>query len=203
MDQFEASSTGHHVRFFFDPVCPWAWRASLWIREVAKVRPLTIQWGLLALAYVNRKKVDHPMRDLHLQSLHALRLLAKAREIGGEQAIDRVYLALGVARHDQGRELDDEGLLAEALRQANLPPQLLDETRQNSALDKSLDGEYEWAGARGAFGVPSLFIDHSEVPYFGPVIDRVPSGEESGGLWDLVVGLYQLDYFYELKRLRM
>ena len=33
-------TTQKEVTFYFDPICPWAWRASLWIREVAKVRPI-------------------------------------------------------------------------------------------------------------------------------------------------------------------
>ena len=40
------TDSAHHVRFLFDPICPWAFQASLWIREVVKVRPLNIEWGL-------------------------------------------------------------------------------------------------------------------------------------------------------------
>jgi 2-hydroxychromene-2-carboxylate isomerase len=155
------------------------------------------------LEYLNRENPDNPHSENHRKSRHALRLLARAREIGGDQAIDRLYLAMGEARYDQGHELDDEAMLAEALRLADLPVNLLDETRQHPALDKALESEYERAWVSGAFGVPSLYIDHSQSPYFGPVIDRVPSDQEAGELWDFVVWLSHRDYFYELKRLRV
>lgn len=33
------------VEFSFDPSCPWAWRAALWIREVEQVRPIQAAQG--------------------------------------------------------------------------------------------------------------------------------------------------------------
>jgi len=37
---------------------------------------------------------------------------------------------------------------------------------------------------------------------FGPVIDKVPEGEEAGDLWDHVKSLAGQQSFYELKRSR-
>ena len=86
------------VRFYFDPICPWAWRTSLWIREVTKVRPVRVCWGFLALDHVNRA-AGNPPRERHQQSLQPFRALALARRRGGDAAVDRLYLALGRAFH--------------------------------------------------------------------------------------------------------
>ncbi len=190
------STDAHHVRFLFDPACPWAWKTSLWIRAASRVRPLTIEWGLLSLEYVNRGQKDSPYMERIKKSRHSLSLLAKAREVEGNDGIDRLYLAVCDARHNQGRELDDEDMLADALNQAKLPASLLEETRDNKGINATLEEAYESAFAGGAFGVPTLYIDHSQVPYFGPVIDQIPPDEEAGELLDLIVGISRLSYFY-------
>ncbi len=202
MENSLTSTDAHHVRFLFDPACPWAWKTSLWIRAASRVRPLTIEWGLLSLEYVNREQKDTPYMERIKRSHLSLSLLAKAREIAGNEGIDRLYLAIGDARHDQGHDLDDEDMLANALNKADLPSSLLEQIRKDKGLEAALIEDYERACAGGAFGVPVLYIDHSEVPYFGPVIDLVPPDEEAGDIWDLMAGITRHPYFYEIKRPR-
>jgi 2-hydroxychromene-2-carboxylate isomerase len=191
-----------HVRFLFDPVCPWAYRASLWIRAAAKTRPLAIQWELLSLEYINRDKMKAAYLDILRQNRWAMRLLARGRQVGGNQAMDDLYLALGKARHERLQTLDEPKILASALKQAGLPANLLEESRVDNDLDAKLEVDYAQAVSLGAFGVPTLFLDKGSSPFYGPLIDVVPRGEEAGKLWDYVSGLMQLPYFYELKRNR-
>jgi len=202
MSKNENPSKGHHVRFLFDPACPWAWRASLWIRAVAGVRPLTIQWDLLSLEYLNRENRDDPHRELHRKTRHAVRLLAKAEEVEGNEGMGRLYMAISVARYEKDLELDDPQVLLGALKEAGLPYSLLEEARVDPTLDTRLQKVYQEACAVGAFGVPTLFFDHRDSPYFGPVIDTVPDDSKAGQLWDLILELSHHEYFYELKRKR-
>ena len=65
------------LRFYFDPVCPWAWRTSLWIREVAKVRPLSIEWDILSLQAVNKGKDS--LKETHFKSEKGFRIMALLR----------------------------------------------------------------------------------------------------------------------------
>jgi predicted DsbA family dithiol-disulfide isomerase len=195
-------STEHHVRFLFDPACPWAWRASLWIRTVARLRPVIIEWGLLSLEYLNQGRADNPFHELHLKSRLSMRLLAVAGQKAGNAGIEALYAALGDLHHGQGRDLDDRTVLTDALSRSSLSTLLLNDALSNPKLDVALQTDYERAWLGGAFGVPTIYIDHSEIPYFGPVIDRVPPEQQAGELWDHIHGISRHQYFFELKRER-
>ena len=192
----------HNLRFLFDPICPWAYQASLWIREAAEVRPLNVEWGLLSLEFINRDtKDDEYLAPLRRNRL-TFRLLERARQIGGNQVLDDLYLVIGEARHEWKRSLTDRKMLAEALSGVGLPLSLIDETRVDPELDEQLDDAYAVAVSQGAFGVPTLYLDDSQTPFYGPLIEVIPTGEEAGQLWDHVSALIELPYFFELKRSR-
>lgn len=196
-------NTVEHVRFLFDPACPWAYRAALWMQEVAQVRPLEVRWELFSLEFVNRdKKEDSYLRILR-RNRRALRLIAGARQAAGDQAVERLYMLIGQARHEYRRALNDENMLAQAVERAGLPLSLLEETRMNAQLDAELEERYMRAERQGAFGVPTLFIGENGRPFYGPLLDSVPAGEEAGEVWDHVSALMGLPYFFELKRNRV
>jgi 2-hydroxychromene-2-carboxylate isomerase len=202
MEEKEMDETKQHVRFLFDPNCPWTWRTSLWVREVAKVRPLEIEWGLLSLAYVNRESMDDERRQQGERRKPLMRLLELVRCNEGNDALDRLYLALGEAVHEQKQQLDDEAVWRAALSRAELPQSLLQQARSATELDAELDRQYEQALSAGAIGAPTLSFNGSVTPYFGPVINSVPHGEDAGQLWDHLAWLATQPYFYEFKRSR-
>ena len=46
------------VRFYFDPVCPFCWLTSKWLRTVAPQRDLTVDWRFISLRLLNAHVVD-------------------------------------------------------------------------------------------------------------------------------------------------
>ena len=45
--------TDADIRFYFDPVCPFAWMTSKWVRMVAAQRDYTVDWRLISLPLIN------------------------------------------------------------------------------------------------------------------------------------------------------
>ena len=48
----------HEADFWFDPLCPWAWLTSRWMKEVEQVRDVTTHFHVMSLAYLNADKTD-------------------------------------------------------------------------------------------------------------------------------------------------
>lgn len=63
------------VRFHFDPLCPWAWQSSRWIREVEKVREVEVDWRLFSLQLINENTDDPLPTCTSLELLHCERWL--------------------------------------------------------------------------------------------------------------------------------
>ena len=109
-----ATTAKQAVDFYFDPSCPWAWRTALWIQEVAKVRPIDVTWKFLSLAKINEGH-DYASES-HAASHATFPLLARARERVGNEAVRRLYVALGQARHERKESLGDAAVIERALQ---------------------------------------------------------------------------------------
>lgn len=197
------------VRFFFDPVCPWAWRTSLWIREVTKVRPVVVTWDFLSLQAVNHGK--ETLKETHFKSEQTFRTMALLRRRHDAQAandaIDRLYLAVGEAAHTRKEDIGQADIVDTAIQTIGLDPALRAEAMEDSTTLADVLRSHEEAIALGGFGVPTLVLNSEAHTYpekgtFGPVISAVPEGEDAGDLWDHVTALLRRPEFFELKRSR-
>ena len=205
-----------HVRFWFDPVCPFAWMTSKWVRMVAEQRGHEVEWRFISLRLLNAH-VDYdshfpPEYEAgHTAGLHLLRVCARARDEHGPDAVARLYPAITARIFDvdpggSGGGMPDgeraQELLRAALEEAGLPADLA-AAYGDESYDAQLRAETDEALALTGkdVGTPILHIAPPEgAAFFGPVISRLPSEEEAGALWDHVVGLATFPGFAELKR---
>ena len=53
-----------NVEFWFDPMCPYAYQTSVWIRRVREQVPMQITWRFFSLEEINRQEGKKPMAML-------------------------------------------------------------------------------------------------------------------------------------------
>ena len=200
------------LHFYFDPVCPFAWMTSKWVRQVAAQRDYTVDWRFISLRLLNAH-IDYashfpPEYEAgHTAGLRLLRVAARVRAEHGREAVGPLYEAFG--RHIF--EVDEQPApavggsrdhAASILAEAGLPTSLADAVDDASA-DAGIQAETDEALSLTGkdVGTPILHFRPPEgVAFFGPVISRLPSEEEAVELWDHVVALAGFPGFAELKR---
>lgn len=193
------------VQFWFDPLCPWAWITSRWMLEVEKVRPVTTEWRIMSLAYLNL--VQHQGEGLSEEYLERMsrawgpvRVCAAAAEHSGPGVLGPLYTAIGTRFHVQARREDPE-VLPEALAEAGLPTSLAS-AAESTEFDQLIKDSHHEAFDEVGLDVGTPVIRVRGKAMFGPVITPAPRGEAAGELWDGLVLVIKADGFFELKRSR-
>lgn len=188
------------VRFHFDPRCPWAWQSSKWIREVAEVRGISVEWRLFSLQLINEEPGEEPA-ERHKRGAEAMRTLVLVRREAGPEAVGDVYRAIGDRIHEGDEDLGPD-VVKDALADSGLDGELFDRALADDSTEAEVRREHEEiVGRVGAFGVPTLVFD-SGMSMFGPVIAKPHGPERSAELFDHVKALTEIDGFFELKRSR-
>jgi 2-hydroxychromene-2-carboxylate isomerase len=189
------------VRFHLDPLCPWAWESSKWIREVEKVRDIEVEWRLFSLQLINDKN-EEPLADLQDKGTATLRTMALVRREEGNRAVGRVYEELGKRIHEDPSEDLDPSAVRSSLADSGLDPSIIDRALDDDSTMEDVRAEHGAALSEvGAFGVPTIVLATGQ-GMFGPVIAKAATGEAAGELWDHVEWLIRQDGFFELKRER-
>jgi hypothetical protein len=99
------------IHFYFDPVCPFAWMISKWVRIVQAQRAYGVDWRFISLRLINAT-VDYDRHFPvgceagHTAGLRLLRVAARTRAEHGRAWIGPLYAAIGARVFDTAAEPD-------------------------------------------------------------------------------------------------
>jgi predicted DsbA family dithiol-disulfide isomerase len=187
------------VTFHFDPVCPWSWRTSRWLHQVAEERALTIEWRSFSIALQKDGDVSPDHRAPLEAAKKAMRLVEALAADGRHTDAGRFYTELGTRTHSARAILDEDAVRAAAAA-AGLEKKAsaLDEDRWDEAVRASHEAAYTAAGPD--IGSPVIVLPGAQRGLFGPVLAGVPGPRQSAELWDAVETMLKSNAFLELKR---
>jgi len=187
------------VDFHFDIMCPWAYQASLWIREVRDQLGIDVGWRFFSLEEINRApEKKHPWEREWSYGWSMMRIGALLRRIE-PGLLDKWYFAAGTALHVDGRKPHRREVAEELLTQLGLDPALVGQAIGDPATTEEVRADHDRVTSLGGWGVPTLVFGGDRA-LFGPVLIEPPSGPAAVRLWQLMTGWLEFPHLYEVQR---
>jgi hypothetical protein len=169
--------------------------------EVEQVRDVHTVWHVMSLALLNAgRELDEQYAERMRKALAPARVCAAVAVENGDEALGRLYTELGTSFHVDRAERD-LATVTGALKLAGLDESLA-EAWDSDRYDDALRASHEDGMGRVGTDVGTPIISVGDHSIFGPVVGRIPRGEEAGQLWDGTRLLLGVEGFFELKRTR-
>ncbi|MFJ5961483.1 mycothiol-dependent nitroreductase Rv2466c family protein [Pseudarthrobacter oxydans] len=196
-----SDSVKNKADFWFDPLCPFAWITSRWIGEVESVRDIETDWHVMSLAVLNEgRDLEPAYRESMDNAWGLVRVIIAAQQQHGDATVKALYDAMGSLIHEAG-EKDRDVVITKALADCGLPATLA-AAASTDAFDDQLRASHQEGISLVGQDVGTPVVAFNGTAFFGPVLTRIPRGEEAGKLWDATTAIAAYPHFFELKRSR-
>ncbi len=180
--------------------------------DVQRQRAYDVTWRFISLAVLNEQQTADwytpEYRRGHVAGLECLRVADAVRLAEGNDAVGRLYTALGtgihVERQREGLRNGTAAFIADSLDRAGIDRGYA-EHHLDDAHDDHIRAETALALERTGKDVGTPIITFrpgadNENSLFGPVISKAPTGEDAVKLWDAIELIATSPGFAELKR---
>jgi hypothetical protein len=165
------------------------------------VRDICVTWHVMSLAYLNKDKdISDEYREILKTAWGPVRVCIAAEQKHGKDVLLPLYTAMGTRIHNQQEGITRE-MIAASVADAGLEPELVD-AMDDSSYDEALAISHHRGMDQVGEDVGTPTISFEGSAFFGPVLSKIPRGEEAGTLWDGCLAVTKFPYFYELKRSR-
>ncbi len=191
---------------YFDYLCPFVYRANAWLEKVKEGMGagLSIRWRYFSLEQVNSRegpewKLWEQPDDFASRGLWAFRA-AEAARCQGEAPFERFHSALLHARHQQGKDIADRGVLTEVAAAAGLELSRFREDLARRELLARLTEDHATAVEQfGVFGTPTIVFPGGQATFLK--LAEVPPAEEALAVFhELLKMATARAYIREVKR---
>lgn len=175
-----------------------------WVVDaVAPERDLTITWQPISLLFKNQPEPGSDSHTAYTHTHRLLRVMESVREGVGESAVFAFYWEAAARIHNDGDRTVTPAQVLETVGLDGQHADAADDEAWDQVIRERMDGGLDLVGPD--VGTPIISFPSGErdrIGIFGPVITRVPDGDEALDLWDAMVTMSTMDGFWELKRTR-
>ncbi len=174
---------------YYDYLCPFVYRASLLLANVAGERPIDVRWRYFSLAQVNSKVDGWTAWGAPGAEKVRGRLAFKAAEAARRQdRFDPFHANLLAARHQDRLDVDDAKVVEEVAEESGLELERFRRDLDDPAILDALAHDHKHAVAtHGVFGTPTFVFPNGASAYIR--LAEAPSGAGALQLFDSLLAI--------------
>jgi predicted DsbA family dithiol-disulfide isomerase len=174
---------------YYDYLCPFVYRASLLLANVADERPVDVQWRYFSLAQVNSKDEGWTAWDAPTAEKVRGRLAFMAAEAARRQdRFDPFHANLLAARHQDRLDVDDAKVVEQVAEESGLDVERFRRDLADPSILEALARDHRHAvAAHGVFGTPTFVFANGASAYIR--LADAPSGAGALQLFDSLLAV--------------
>ena len=174
---------------YYDYLCPFVYRASLLLANVAAERPIDIRWRYFSLAQVNSKEEGWTAWAAPAAERVRGRLAFKAAEAARRQdRFDPFHANLLAARHQDRLDIEDAKVVDQIADESGLELERFRRDLADPTILEALARDHKYAVAtHGVFGTPTFVFPNGASAYIR--LAEAPSGADALQLFDSLLAI--------------